>query len=141
MKISEISIKRPSIILVLFIILTLGGLLSYSQLGYELILKFEVNVITIQTVYPGASPTEVENTVTKKIDDAVASLEMVKKIESTSLEGVSVVMVTLNNGADVNFLLTDAQRKINAVINDLPEDAKTPSLNKFSLDDVAIMNL
>src|SRR5690606_25223659 len=70
-----------------------------------------------------------------------ASLEMVKKIDSTSLEGVSVVMVTLNNGADVNFLLTDAQRKINAVINDLPEDAKTPSLNKFSLDDVAIMNL
>ncbi|WP_039053831.1 efflux RND transporter permease subunit [Sphingobacterium sp. T2] len=141
MKISEISIKRPSIILVLFIILTLGGLFSYSQLGYELIPKFEVNVITIQTVYPGASPTEVENTVTKKIEDAVASLEMVKKIESTSLEGVSVVMVTLNNGADVNFLLTDAQRKINAVINDLPEDAKTPSLNKFSLDDVAIMNL
>lgn len=127
--------------MVLFIILTLGGLFSYSQLGYELIPKFEVNVITIQTVYPGASPTEVENTVTKKIEDAVASLEMVKKIESTSLEGVSVVMVTLNNGADVNFLLTDAQRKINAVINDLPEDAKTPSLNKFSLDDVAIMNL
>lgn len=141
MKISEISIKRPSIILVLFIILTLGGLFSYSQLGYELIPKFEVNVITIQTVYPGASPTEVENTVTKKIEDAVASLEMVKKIESTSLEGVSVVMVTLNNGADVNFLLTDAQRKINAVINDLPDDAQTPSLNKFSLDDVAIMSL
>ena len=141
MKISEISIKRPSIILVLFIILTLGGIFSYSQLGYELIPKFEVNVITIQTVYPGASPTEVENTVTKKIEDAVASLEMVKKIESTSLEGVSVVMVTLNNGADVNFLLTDAQRKINSVINDLPDDAKTPSLNKFSLDDVAIMSL
>src|SRR5690606_33756615 len=43
--------------------------------------------------------------------------------------------------ADVNFLLTDAQRKINAVINDLPDDAETPSLNKFSLDDVPIMNL
>ena len=111
MKISEISIKRPSIILVLFIILTLGGIFSYSQMGYELIPKFEVNVITVQTVYPGASPTEVENTVTKKIEDAVASLEMVKKIESTSMENVSVVMITLNNGADVNFLLTDAQRK------------------------------
>ena len=141
MKISEISIKRPSIILVLFIILTLGGIFSYSQMGYELIPKFEVNVITVQTVYPGASPTEVENTVTKHIEDAVASLEMVKKIESTSMENVSIVMITLNNGADVNFLLTDAQRKINAVINDLPDDAETPSLNKFSLDDVAIMSL
>ena len=141
MKISEISIKRPSIILVLFIILTLGGIFSYSQLGYELIPKFEVNVITVQTVYPGASPTEVENTVTKKIEDAVSSLEMVKKIESTSMENVSVVAITLNNGADVNYLLTDAQRKINSVLNDLPDDVDAPTLNKFSLDDVAIMSL
>ncbi len=141
MKISEISIKRPSIILVLFIILTLGGIFSYSQLGYELIPKFETNVITVQTVYPGASPTEVENTVTKKIEDAVSSLEMVKKIESTSLENASVVMITLNNGADVNYLLTDAQRKINSILNDLPDDVDAPTLNKFSLDDVAIMSL
>ncbi|MDA3615257.1 efflux RND transporter permease subunit [Polluticaenibacter yanchengensis] len=141
MKISEISIKRPSIIIVLFIILTLGGIFSYTQLGYELVPKFEVNVITIQTVYPGASPTEVESSVTKKIEDAVASMESIKKIESTSLENVSIVMITLRDGADVNFLLTDAQRKINAVLNDLPEDVEAPSLTKFSLDDVAIMSL
>src|SRR5690606_21801487 len=141
MKITEISIKRPSLIIVLFIILTLGGIFSYSQLGYELVPKFEVNVITIQTVYPGASPTEVENTVTKKIEDAVSSLENIKKLESTSMENVSVVMITLNDGADVNFLLTDAQRKINTILKDLPEDVDPPSLNKFSLDDVAIMSL
>ncbi|WP_156306864.1 efflux RND transporter permease subunit [Sphingobacterium endophyticum] len=141
MKITEISIKRPSLIIVLFILLTLGGIFSYSQLGYELIPKFEVNVITIQTVYPGASPSEVESTVTKKIEDAVSSLENIKKLESTSLENVSIVMITLNDGADVNFLLTDAQRKINAVLNDLPEDVEAPSLNKFSLDDIAIMSL
>ncbi len=141
MKITEISIKRPSLIIVLFIILTLGGIFSYSQLGYELVPKFEVNVITIQTVYPGASPTEVENTVTKKIEDAVSSLENIKKLESTSMENVSVVMITLNDEADVNFLLTDAQRKINAILNDLPDDVDAPSLNKFSLDDVAIMSL
>ena len=141
MKITEISIKRPSIIIVLFIILTLGGIFSYSRLGYELVPKFEVNVITIQTIYPGASPSEVENSVTKKLEDAVSSLESIKKMESKSMENVSLIMITLNTGADVNFLLTDAQRKINAVLNDLPEDVKTPSLSKFSLDDVAIMSL
>ena len=141
MKISEISIKRPSVIIVLFSLLLLGGIASYFSLGYELIPKFDVNVITVQTVYPGAAPEEVETSVTKVIEDAVASLENVKKIESKSMESVSVVMITLNTGADVNFLLTDAQRKINAVVNDLPDDAKTPSLSKFSLDDVAIMNL
>jgi len=141
MKISEISIKRPSLIIVVFIILTLGGIFSYTQLGYELIPKFEVNVINIQTTYPGASPTEVENTVTKKIEDAVSSLENIKKIEATSLESVSIVMITLYDGADVNFLLTDAQRKINAILKDLPDDVDPPSLNKFSLDDIAIMSL
>jgi len=141
MKISEISIKRPSIIIVVFLMLILGGIASYFSMGYELIPKFDVNVITVQTIYPGAAPSEVETSVTKVIEDAVSSLENVKKIESKSMESVSVVMITLNTGADVNFLLTDAQRKINAVINDLPDDAETPSLSKFSLDDVAIMNL
>ncbi len=141
MKISEISIKRPSIIIVVFLLLIFGGIASYFSLGYELVPKFDVNVITVQTVYPGAAPNEVETSVSKIIEDAVSSLENVKKIETKSFESVSVVMITLNTGADVNFLLTDAQRKINAVINDLPEDAETPSLSKFSLDDVAIMNL
>lgn len=141
MKISEISIKRPSLIIVLFILLTLGGVFSYQNMGYELVPKFEVNVITVQTIYPGAAPSEVETSVTKVIEDAVSSLENVKKIESKSMESVSVVAIQLNTGADVNFLLTDAQRKINAVINELPDDAKTPALSKFSLDDVPIINL
>lgn len=141
MKIAEVSIKRPSIIIVLFLLLTLGGIFSYTQLGYELIPKFETNVISIQTIYPGAAPSEVENSVTKKIEDAVSSLENIKKIESKSLESVSVIIITLNSGADVNFSMTDAQRKINAIENDLPDDVEKPSLNKFSLDDIAIMNL
>lgn len=109
MKIAEISIKRPTIIAVLFIILTLGGIFSYSQLGYELIPKFEMNVVTISTIYPGASPSEVENTVTKKIEDAIASLENVKKVESKSYESLSLVMVTLTANADANYSLNDAQ--------------------------------
>jgi HAE1 family hydrophobic/amphiphilic exporter-1 len=64
MKLAEISIKRPSLVIV-FTILTLGGLFSYSQLGYELIPKFETNVISIATVYPGASPSEVKTPLLK----------------------------------------------------------------------------
>jgi len=141
MKLAEISIKRPSLVIVLFTILTLGGLFSYSQLGYELIPKFEQNVITISTIYPGASPSEVENTVTKKIEDAIASLENVKKIDSKSYESLSIVSITLTSNAKVDFSLNDAQRKINAIISDLPDDAETPSLTKFSLSDLPIMTL
>lgn len=141
MKIAEISIKRPSLVMVMFIILTLGGLLSYSFLSYELIPKFEVNVLTVQTIYPGASPSEVENTVTKDIEDAVSSLENVKKLESKSFESLSLVMIHLNDDADADYALNDAQRKVNAILKDLPEDIEPPSLVKFSLDDMPIMTL
>lgn len=141
MKLAEIAIKRPSLVIVLFTILTLGGLLSYSMMGYELIPKIETNMVTISTVYPGASPAEVETSVTRKIEDAVGSLENVKKVESSSYESLSVVMVKLNTGADVNYALNDAQRKVNAILADLPEDADPPSLQKFSLDDLPIMTL
>ncbi|MGB6084882.1 efflux RND transporter permease subunit [Moheibacter sp.] len=141
MKLAEISIKRPTLVVVLFTILTLGGLFSYTQLGYELIPKFEVNVITISTVYPGASPSEIENTVSKKIEDAISSLENVKKIESKSYESLSVVMIELNTDADVNYALNDAQRKVNSILADLPDDADPPSLVKFSMDDMPIITI
>lgn len=141
MKLAEISIKRPTLVIVLFTLLTLGGILSYSMMGYELIPKFETNVVTISTIYPGASPSEVETSVTRKIEDAVGSLENVKKVEASSYESLSVIMVQLNPGADVDFSLNDAQRKVNAILSDLPDDAKAPSLNKFSLDDLPIMTL
>lgn len=141
MNLPEISIKRPTLVAVLFTILTLGGLFSYTQLGYELIPKFEVNVVTISTVYPGASPSEIENTVTKKVEDAVSSLENIKKIESKSYESFSMVMVQLNPGTDTDLALNDAQRKVNAILKDLPDDADPPSLVKFSLDDLPVVTI
>jgi len=140
-KIAEISIKRPSIVIVLFTVLILGGLFSYTQLGYDLIPKFSMNVVSITTTYPGASPSEVENTVTREIEDAVSSMENIKKLEAKSFESLSVVTVTLNNDADVNYALNDAQRKINAILKDLPEDIDPPSLNKFSLSDLPIISI
>jgi len=141
MKIADISIKRPSLVIVVFTALTLFGFMCYRMLNYELLPKFTPNVIYIATIYPGASPSEVENSVTKKIEDAVSSMEKIKKLESTSYESVSVVLITLNDNADVDFSVTEAQRKINAVLFDLPETVKTPILNKFSLDDLPIITI
>ena len=111
------------------------------QLGYDLIPKFTINVVSVTTVYPGASPSEVENTVTRKIEDAVSSMENIKKLESKSYEGVSTVTITLTTEADVNYSLNDAQRKINAILKDLPEDTDPPSLAKFSLSDLPVISM
>jgi len=141
MQIANISIKRPTLVIVVFVALTLFGIISYFSLNYELLPKFSPGVVSITTVYPGASPGEVENTVTKKVEDAVATMENVKKLEATSYESLSQIVITLTDGADVDLALNDAQRKVNAILSDLPDDADAPSLNKFSLDDLPIITM
>ncbi|SDE56590.1 efflux RND transporter permease subunit [Riemerella columbipharyngis] len=141
MKIAEVSIKRPSLVIVMLALLIIGGLFSYKSLSYELIPKIETKVITVATTYPGASPSEVENTVTKKIEDAVSSLEGIKHLQARSYESVSVVILNMNNDANVDNTLNEAQRKINAIRSDLPDGAKEPSLSKFSLSDLPILNM
>jgi HAE1 family hydrophobic/amphiphilic exporter-1 len=109
MKLAEISIKRPSLVIVLFTILTLGGLFSYSQLGYELIPKFETNVICngLSGHHPVRSKIPLP-----KFEDAISSWKISKKIDSKSFESLSSVSITLTSNADVNISMNDAQRKI-----------------------------
>lgn len=127
--------------MVLFITLTFLGLNSYQKLGYELMPKFSAPIITISAIYPGASPNEVENTVTKEIENAISSMENVNKITASSYESLSVIVIELRNEANVDLALQDAQRKVNAILSSLPDDVKTPSLGKFSFDDLPIINL
>ena len=141
MNITELSIKRPSLMVVVFTILTFLGLLAYTTLNYELLPKFSPSVLSVSTLYPGASPSEVENSVSRKIEDALSSLEGVDEITTTSMESVSVVTIELSNSVDVDVALQDAQRKVNAILNELPDDAEIPALNKFSLDDLPILRL
>ena len=86
MNITKLSIQRSTIVVVIFTVLTLLGVTSYLSLNYELLPKFSPPVMTITTLYPGASPYEVENSVTKEIEDAISSLENIDAIKSTSQE-------------------------------------------------------
>jgi HAE1 family hydrophobic/amphiphilic exporter-1 len=135
----ELSIKRPLIVFVLFSLIALLGIITLRQLNINLVPKIQANVITIATIYPGASASEVETSVTKKIEDAVSSLENISSIKSTSQEGFEITTIELKSSADVDISLQNAQRKINAIIADLPVDAKAPTLSKFSTDDMPVI--
>lgn len=141
MKITRLSITRPTLVVVVMTLLVGLGLFTYGALNYELLPKITSPVLSVSTAYPGASPGEVENTVTKKLEDALSSLEGVKKMSSTSMEGFSLITVELVNDADVDLALQDAQRKVNAILGDMPDEAKTPSLGKFDISAMPIMNL
>jgi hydrophobic/amphiphilic exporter-1 (mainly G- bacteria), HAE1 family len=141
MSLTELSIKRPTLIVVIFTVLGLIGIVSYFSIGYELLPKMSKQIITISTKYPGAAPSEVENSITKEVEDAVSSLEKLDNIKSKSLEGQSSVIVEFKSDVDIDQAMQDAQRKVNAIASRLPEDAKDPVISKFSVDEAPIMKM
>jgi len=141
MSISEIAVKRPLLVTTIFTVLILFGVLSYQQLSYNLLPKFEANVISVATVYRGASADEVETNVTKRIEDALSALEGLDRMTSTSQEGVSSVIIQLKNGVNTTLAQQDAQRKIEQILNLLPDAADRPILNKFSTDEIPVLRM
>ncbi len=141
MSITEISIKRPSLIVVIFAVLTFLGVVSYFSLNYELLPKYSQPVLVAVTPYPGASPSEVESSVTKKVEDAISSLEDIDNIQSTSAEGISVVVIIFKTSADMDKALDNATRKVANIEYLLPKDSRKPIINNFSMDDIPIMRL
>ena len=141
MSITELSIKRPTLVVVIFTVLAILGITSYRLLKYDLLPNMNMPVVSVITQYPGASAYDVESSVTKKIEDALASLENVDNMQSASQEGVSVITLNLKSGTDVDRAIENAQRKVNAILSTIPVNAKTPSLQKFSSDEIPVMKL
>lgn len=132
---------RPTTVVVAFVILLFFGIYSFTQLNRELMPKMSMDVITVSTLYPGAGANEVENNVSKKIEDAVSSIEGLDKLNTTSMEGFSLVTIQLKEGTDLDEALQSAQRKVNAIRADFPLKVKEPSISDFSLSDVPIMTI
>jgi HAE1 family hydrophobic/amphiphilic exporter-1 len=141
MTITELAIKRPTIIFVIFSVLIGLGIFSYFQTNYELVPKMSVPVVTITTVYPGASPFEVEESVTKVIEEAVAGLDKIDRVSATSKESLSLVVIEFTSTANTDFAVQDAQREVNQILLKLPKDAKTPVISKIAIDDIPIIRM
>jgi hydrophobic/amphiphilic exporter-1 (mainly G- bacteria), HAE1 family len=141
MSIAEIAIKRPSLLIVFFTVLLLAGGISYSKLSYELMPDFSPPMLSISTRYPGAAPADVENTVSKKIEDIVAETDGVSDITTQSMEGVSQLNVTFLMGTDLDEKQQELQRKLNNLLATLPAEVETPSVSKISPSDQPIMQL
>lgn len=141
MNITEIAIKRPSLIIVLFGVFTLLGIIGYKNLSYELMPDFNQPVVVIKTGYPGAEPNEVETSVSRKIEDALSNLEGVDYLVSKSLPNASVIIANMKYGTDLDKTMQDAQRYIDNVRKDLPKDILNPVMSKVSPNDLPIMSI
>ncbi|QCX54351.1 efflux RND transporter permease subunit [Elizabethkingia sp. JS20170427COW] len=141
MNITEISIKRPSLIIVLFSVFALLGIIGFKNLSYELMPDFNQPVVVIKTVYPGAEPNEVETSVSRKIEDALSNLEGVDYLVTKSLPNASVIIANLKYGTDLDKTMQDAQRYIDNIRKDLPKDILSPEMSKVSPNDLPIMSV
>jgi hydrophobic/amphiphilic exporter-1 (mainly G- bacteria), HAE1 family len=131
MTLTEIAIKRPSLIIVIFTILIGGGLISYNQLSYELLPDFSPPILTVTTPYPGASPATVESQVSKPLEDAFSGLENISEVSTFSFDNASMVMLEFKHSADLDVSMQDAQRKIDGIINSFPDGVETPVIGKI----------
>ncbi len=141
MNITQISINRPSLIIVLFSVLTLLGIIGYKNLSYELLPDFNQPVVVIKTVYPGAEPNEVETSVSRKIEDALSNLEGVDYLETKSMPNASIIIANLKYGTNLNTAMQDAQRYIDNIRKDLPADILSPVMSKVSPNDLPIISI
>ena len=131
MNLPNFSVNRPVTILMLFIGLILIGLISFQNLGLDLLpdLSFPMSAIIVS--YSGVAPQEIENMVTIPLEEAVGTIQGVKNINSYSREGSSVVLMEFNWGTDMDVSALNIREKIDQVKGFLPDDASDPIVIKF----------
>ena len=140
MWLTRTAIQRPLIVLIVFGTILAFGLVSWTRLGVELLPAIEFPLVVVTTAYPGAGPEAVDTLVTRKVEDAVASLNEIKNIQSTSSEGVSSVTILFTERASKDSA-QDVERRVSAIRSELPTDAKTPSIDKFDPNSQPIIEL
>ena len=141
MFLSDLSIKRPVFAAVLMLSLMTLGAFSYKRLTIDLFPNVELPVLTIVTKYPGASPETVEREVTKRIEEAVNPIPGVKKLISSSREGLSILTVEFQLEVKIDNASEEARAKIAAIRGDLPRAAEESIIQKLDINGAPILSL
>ncbi|HPG66709.1 MAG TPA: efflux RND transporter permease subunit [Candidatus Hydrogenedentes bacterium] len=141
MFLSSASLRRPVAMSCLIIGLSLLGLNAYRKIGLELLPRIDMPYITIVTVYPGASPEEIETDIAKRIEDQVVSIDGLKHVSSACMENVCQTLLEFHIDVDVDIAATDVREKIDLIRADFPEDVEDPKIVKFDINATAIITL
>ena len=141
MFLSDLSIKRPVLATMLVVSLVVLGLFSYRRLSVDLWPDVDFPFLIVQTSYAGASPEAVERDVTKKIEESVNTVEGVKKIQSTSTEGFSTIMIEFKLGTPIQDAQADVRAKIDALRAQMPKDVEAPVIGRFDPEEQPIITL
>ena len=134
MNLTKLAIKRPVSMLIVVLALVVFGFSAMLGAPLELMPDMEMPAMIILTVYPGAGPEEVNDLVTSVVEDSVSSLSGVKNVTSQSKENMSLVMLEMDYGANMDVAHMDLQEKLDMYKSTLPDDAQTPTIIEVSMD-------
>ena len=141
MSLYEGAVKRPIMTSLCFMAVMVFGIFSLWKLPIDLYPDIDTNTIMVMTYYTGASAEDIENNVTRPLENSLNAVEHLKHLTSSSRENVSVVTLQFEYGYDIDALTNDVRDKLDMVSNSLPDNAQTPIIFKFSTDMIPILLL
>ncbi len=141
MSIYEGSVRRPIMTSLVFIAVVVFGLFSLQKLPIDLYPDIETNTLLIMTSYAGASASDVENNISRPMENVLNTVSNLKHITSQSREDISVITMEFEYGEDIDDLTNDVRDKLEMVKSSLPDEAESPIIFKFSTDMIPIILL
>ncbi|MBS1983184.1 MAG: efflux RND transporter permease subunit [Bdellovibrionales bacterium] len=141
MSLASLSIKRPVFISSIVLLLLISGLFSLKKLGVDLFPNISLPVVSIQTVYAGASPNDIETLISKPIEDELGNLEGLKRITSNNLESLSVVVAEFKLGVDLKDVEQQIRNRLGNIRKKLPTEIEEPIVRRLDPADQPIMRI
>lgn len=141
MSLYQSAVRKPIMTALVYVAVAIIGIFSLVNLPVDLFPDMGENTIMVFTTYPGASASDVENNVSKPLENVLNGVSDLKHISSDSRENYSIVFLEFEYGIDIEDATNDVRDKLDMVSSMLPDDANTPFLFKFSVDDMPILML
>src|SRR5918999_4736838 len=140
-KLAAVCVQRPVFAVMLIMAMVVIGGVSYTRLGIDRFPDIDLPIISVRTTLLGASPEEIESTVTRRIEDAVAPVEGIDDIRSTSTDSLSIVTITFGLNRNIDVAAQDVRDAVATAISLLPREAKPPLIRKLDADASPILTL
>lgn len=140
MNIYQTSVKNPITTIILFVAIAIMGTVSFTRLGIDLFPDIESNAMMVMTTYPGASAEDIENNVTRPIENVLNGVDHLKHMTSQSKENISIVSLEFQYGYDLDVLINDVRDKLD-MLSTLPDGVSQPIIFKFTADMIPVLLL
>ncbi len=139
MLLSDLSVKRPVFASVISLLLIVFGIVAFIRLPLREYPDIDPPVVSIETLYPGASASVVETRITKLIEDRISGVEGIRTVASSSIDGRSNISITFEVDRDVDAGANDIRDRVSGILDDLPAEADPPEIQKADADADVIM--